>query len=90
MSDSDSPFRLLARNYSSRALARDQYVEIRRLLLRKLQKKGRLVREDLKAATDSVLDTGPDEKASRYSASDWAIIILGLTAAIVLGLVLYS
>lgn len=88
MSDSESPFRLLVKTYASHMLTRDQYVNIRGQLLKKLQCDGKVTKEDLDNFTSISLGNAPIEKEKSYSLSDWIIIVLGLIAIIVLVLVI--
>lgn len=92
MSQPISPFRLLSKTYASHILTRDQYVMIRAQLLKKLQRQGKINEQDLSKLIDAVHGNGnkaPQVEKS-YAASDWIIIVLGLVAAIILGLVLYG
>ncbi|MCP3686981.1 MAG: hypothetical protein GY784_01085 [Gammaproteobacteria bacterium] len=71
-------------------MTREQYIKIRGQLLKKLQKEGEISEEDLKKISNST-NTGVYQKEEKvYSLFDWVIIALGLTAAAVLGLVLYT
>ncbi len=90
MSDSTSPFRLLSKTYANHMLTREQYVQIRAQLLKKLQTRGKVCEEDLKNFT-KITNGGVDPKVEKsYSSTDWIIIALGLAAAVVLGFVLYN
>jgi hypothetical protein len=66
-------------------------VKIRAQLLKKLQSTGTIEDTDLKNFT--LISQGSATKPvteKSYSASDWIIIILGLTASAVLGFILYA
>lgn len=90
METHDSPFRLLAKNYANELLTRKQYVMIRAQLLKKLQNKGHVDRDDLNNFTLISQGRVKSRGSKYYSASEWIIIALGLAAAIALGYVLYS
>ncbi|MEM7564582.1 MAG: hypothetical protein AAF353_16270 [Pseudomonadota bacterium] len=86
-----SPFRMLAKTYASDLISRDQYIEIRAQLLKKLQAKGTVDQNDLQnftAITQGSEDAPRAEKS--YTSSDWIIIALGLAASAVLAFVLYG
>ena len=85
-----TPLRKLAKTYASDLITRDQYIEIRAQLLKRLESKGSIEESDLKNYT--VLTQGPDTpRAQRsYTSSDWIIIALGLAASAVLAYVLYG
>jgi hypothetical protein len=84
-----SPLRLLAKTYSNELLSREQYVEIRAQLLRKLQSKGKIDESDLKNFT-ALTRTSQSPRANKsYTSVDWLIIGLGLAASAVLAYVLY-
>lgn len=84
-----SPFRLLVKSYANSLITREEYVKIRSQLLKKLQATGQIEEEDLNNFTLISQGTPPVTEKS-YSPSDWAIIILGLTASAVLGFILYG
>ena len=90
MDTSDSPFRLLAKNYASDLLTRNQYVVIRAQLLNKLQYKGSVNRADLNNFMLISQGRAKPETSKSYALSDWIIIALGIAASIALGYVLYS
>lgn len=85
-----TPLRILAKTYASDLISREQYVEIRAQLLKRLESKGSIDESDLKNYT--VLTQGADSpRAQRsYTSSDWIIIGLGLAASAVLAYVLYA
>ncbi|MFT5503982.1 MAG: hypothetical protein ACI845_001803 [Gammaproteobacteria bacterium] len=90
MPEQISPFRLLAKTYESQLVTREQHIEIRAQLLRKLQSHGSVDEADLQnfAMITQNNDTPTTEKS--YTSSDWFIIGLGLVASIVLALMLYG
>lgn len=90
MTLTDTPLRLLVKTYANGLLDRKQYLEIRSQLLKKLARQGSITHDDLQNFLS--LHRGTDEPSAIniYTASDWIIIILGLLAAVVLGLVLYG
>lgn len=85
-----SPLRLLAKTYANELISRDQYVEIRAQLLKKLQSKGKIDEADLKNFT-ALIRNAPSPRAHKsYTSTDWIIISLGLAASAVLAYVLYG
>ncbi len=90
MTQSQSPFRLLAKTYSHHLLTREQYVQIRTQLLKKLQIQGIVTEEDLKIMTDAAFGKSKPNIEKTYTYVDWIIITLGLIAAVVLAFVLYD
>ena len=90
MERSASPLRLLAKTYANDLISREQYVEIRAQLLKRLETKGRIDESDLKNFT-ALTQGGAAPKATKsYTSSDWIIIALGLAASAVLAFVLYG
>jgi len=85
-----NPLRLLVKSYSSDLLTRDQYLEVRSQLLKKLALQGSVTHEDLSNFMKIYQDTGDVSANKSYSSSDWIIIILGLLAAIALAFILYG
>ena len=85
-----TPLRKLAKTYASDLISREQYVEIRAQLLKRLESKGNIDEADLKNYT--VLTQGPEipQTHRSYTSSDWIIIALGITASAVLAYVLYG
>lgn len=81
MTLSNSPLRVLVKTYANGLLDRTQYLEIRSQLLKKLSSSGHISHEDLQNFLKIHQDTENNETRSRYSASDWVIIILGVMAA---------
>lgn len=90
MTLTDTPLRLLVKTYANGLVDRKQYLEIRHQLLKKLSSHGSIAHEDLQNFLSLHMDTEEPSVTKNYSASDWVIIILGLLAAVVLGLVLYD
>ncbi|MHC4221738.1 MAG: hypothetical protein ACYST9_04890 [Planctomycetota bacterium] len=91
MNSPASPLRYLAKTYANDLISREQYVLIRAQLLKKLQSKGFIGDDDLQnfiKLAQGRADKPRTEKS--YSSTDWIIIALGIAAALVLGLVLYS
>jgi hypothetical protein len=85
-----SPLRLLAKTYANELITREQYVEIRAHLLKRLAKKGKITAVDLKNFTTLTQGPEPAPEARSYTSSDWLIIALGLVAAAILAFVLYG
>ncbi len=85
-----SPLRLLAKTYANDLISREQYVEIRAQLLKKLQTKGRIDASDLKNFTAITQGADPVPAKRSYTSSDWIIIGLGLVASAVLAFILYG
>lgn len=90
MSRPDSPFRILAKSYANDLISRDQYVEIRSQLLKKLQIKGKVGPSDLRNFTAITQGTEIPKTERTYTTSDWLIVGLGLIASAVLAYVLYA
>jgi hypothetical protein len=90
MKPRSSPLRLLAKTYANDLISRDQYIEIRAQLLKRLESTGKITESDLKNFT--ALSEGPEPAHSHrsYTPSDWIIIGLGLAASAVLAFVLYG
>jgi hypothetical protein len=85
-----SPLRLLAKTYANELITREQYVEIRAHLLKRLEKKGAITAADLKNFSSLIQGPEPAPEVRSYTSSDWLIISLGLVAAAVLAFVLYG
>ena len=90
MERQSTPLRLLAKTYESDLISREQYVEIRAQLLKKLQNKGKIEESDLKNFTAISQGTDNPKTQRTYTSSDWIIIALGLAASAVLAFVLYG
>ena len=90
MSNSGSVFRHLAISYASSLITRQQYVQIRSLLLKKLESKGTVEDEDLENFSKLAENTDSPRTEKSYTSSDWIIIALGIAASAVLGFILYS
>ena len=84
-----SPLRLLAKTYANDLISREQYVEIRAQLLKRLENRGKVDESDLKNFTALQGSDTPKVQKS-YTSSDWIIIALGIAASIALGYVLYG
>jgi len=86
-----SPFRYLSKTYASDLISREHYVLVRAQLLKKLQLKGSIEEDDLQNFM-KLVQSGDDQPKTQksYTSSDWIIIILGVTASIILGYVLYG
>ena len=84
-----SPLRLLAKTYANDLISREQYVEIRAQLLKRLENNGNVDEADLKNFTALQGSESPKVQKS-YTSSDWIIIALGLAASAVLAFVLYG
>ena len=85
-----SPLRILAKTYANDLISRQQYVEIRAQLLKRLETKGRIDESDLKNFTAITQSTESPKAERSYTPSDWIIIALGLAASAVLAYVLYG
>ena len=85
-----SPLRLLAKTYANDVISREQYVEIRAKLLKRLESKGRIDQSDLQNFTALTKDSEIPKAQKSYTPSDWIIIALGLAASAVLAFVLYG
>lgn len=87
----NTPLRNLVKQYANGLIDREQYLRIRSQLLQRLEEQGTLKDQDLDRLIAGKDDPplGP-RSHSRYSRSDWIIILLGLAAAIALGAILYS
>ena len=82
---------MLAKTYANELVTREQYIEIRAQLLKRLESSGSISNEDLKNFT--TLTGGNDDSVGetrKYTSSDWLIIGLGLAASAVLAFVLYG
>ncbi len=90
MQTQSSPLRLLARTYANDLISREQYIEIRAQLLKRLEIKGSIDESDLKNFTAITQDADSAETHKSYTPSDWIIIALGLAASAVLAYVLYG
>jgi len=86
----ESPLRLLVKSYTSGLIDREQYLEVRQQLLKKLSIHGQITQEDVKNFHNIYQNTETSNTLSQYSFSDWIIIVLGLLAAAALGIILYS
>jgi hypothetical protein len=85
-----SPLRLLAKTYANDLISREQYIEIRAQLLKRLESSGKITESDLKNFTALMQGPEPSSVHRSYTSSDWVIIGLGLAASAVLAFVLYG
>jgi hypothetical protein len=85
-----SPLRLLAKTYSNELITREQYIEIRAHLLKRLESNGKITATDLENFTNLTQGPEPAPQARSYTTSDWLIICMGLIASAVLAFVLYG
>lgn len=90
MSQPGTPLRLLAKTYANDLISREQYVEIRAQLLKRLESKGRIDESDLQNFTAITQGSEVPKVHKSYTSSDWIIIALGLAASVVLAFVLYG
>jgi len=90
MEQESSPLRLLAKTYANDLISREQYIEIRAQLLKRLQSKGKIDESDLKNFTAISQGSDTPRAQKSYTPSDWIIIALGLAASAVLAYVLYG
>ena len=90
MAPPNTPLRLLAKTYANELISREQYVEIRALLLKRLESNGKIDDADLKNFTTLTQGPEPVQPGRSYTRSDWLIIGLGLAASVVLAVVLYG
>ena len=90
MSNPISPFRLLAKTHANELISREQYIEIRSQLLKKLQSQGTIDDEDLENFTQIIQGNDTPTTQRTYTSSDWLIIGLGLIASVVLAFVLFD
>jgi len=90
MERESSPLRLLAKTYANDLISREQYIEIRAQLLKRLQSKGSIDESDLKNFTAISQGSDTPRAQKSYTPSDWIIIALGLAASAVLAYVLYG
>lgn len=88
--EDSSPLRLLVKSYSNGLLNRDQYLQVRSQLLRKLSTRGEVSHDDLSNFLKIHQDTEQLSSNRSYTTSDWIIIILGLVAAMTLAYILYA
>ena len=85
-----TPLRILSKAYASELITREQYVEIRAQLLKRLENKGSIDESDLKNYTVLIHGSDAPKTQRSYTYSDWIIIALGLTASAILAYVLYG
>jgi hypothetical protein len=85
-----SPLLILAKTYSNDLISREQYVEIRAQLLKRLETRGIIEESDLKNYSALIMGSDTPQTQRSYTSSDWIIIALGLAASAVLAYVLYG
>ncbi len=85
-----TPLRMLAKTYANDLISREQYIEIRSQLLKRLESKGSIDDSDLKNFTALTQQSEAPKAQKSYTPSDWIIIALGLAASAVLAFVLYG
>lgn len=90
MKSPESPIRILVKSYSNGLIEREQYLEIRQQLLRKLSHQGEISQQDLQHLLKRYQENDKTSWLSGYSAADWLIVVLGLMAASTLAYILYS
>lgn len=90
MTLSNTPIRLLAKTYANGLLTREQYLEIRSQLLKRLSIKGKITDEDLQNFLKIYQENETVVTKKGYSGADWLIIFLGLLAASVLGYLFFT
>ena len=90
MNQPGSPLRLLAKTYASDLITREQYIDIRAQMLKRLESSGKISESEMK--NFMALTRSPETVSVHrsYTSSDWVIIALGLAASAVLAYVLYS
>lgn len=86
----DSALRLLVKSYANGLLERNQYLDIRQKLLKRLSSKGEITHKDLQYFMNKYQETEQESIWKNYSISDWIIIILGFMAAATLAIFLYN
>ena len=90
MNPHGSPLRLLAKTYANDLITREQYIEIRAQLLKRLESSGKISESDLKNFTALTQGSESINVQRSYTSSDWVIIGLGLAASAVLAFILYG
>ena len=90
MNHPGSPLRLLAKTYASDLITREQYIDIRAQMLKRLESSGKISESDMK--NFMALTQSPETVSTHrsYTSSDWVVIALGVAASAVLGYVLYG
>ncbi len=78
------------KTYAIDLISREQYIEIRAQLLKRLEANGKITESDLRNFTALTQDPDPEVKQSSYTSSDWVIIGPGLAASVVLAFVRYG
>ena len=77
MNQPGSPLRLLAKTYASDLITREQYIEIRAHMLKRLESHGKISESDMKNFMALVQSPEPVRAHRSYTPSDWIIIALG-------------
>jgi hypothetical protein len=90
MTLSNTPLRLLVKSHVNGLVDRQQYLQVRKQLLKKLSSQSDLNPDDLANFLKIHLETDSNETSNSYSKFDWLIIALGLMAASALGYILFS
>ena len=90
MTLNSSPLRLLAKTYANDLISREQYIEIRAQLLKRLERNGKIDDSDLKNYTAITQGSDAPKVQKTYTSSDWIIIALSLAASAALAFVLYG
>ena len=85
-----SPLRMLAKTHANALITREQYIQVRARLLKKLDSRGRIDESDLTNFTELADGSDGGRTKRSYTLSDWIIIGLGLAASAVLAYVLYA
>ncbi len=85
-----TPLKQLVKSYSYGLINRDQYLAIRKQLLNKLSRQGKLDQDDFTHYLKQQQQSERGNFWSSYSISDWIIIILGLMAVTILAFFLYN
>ncbi len=88
-----SPLRKLVKKYTNQIITREQYLDVRKDLLKKLSAQRTINQEDLDkflSIQESAKPVTHNTLKNTYSISEWLIIGLGLLAATFLGYMLYS
>ncbi|MCP4334227.1 MAG: hypothetical protein GY785_16335 [Gammaproteobacteria bacterium] len=90
MNHPNSPLRLLAKTYANDLISREQYIEIRAQLLKRLEFSGKISESEMRNSMALIQSQEPVSTHRRYTFSDWVLIALGLVASAVLAYVLYG
>ncbi len=85
-----TPLRILSKTYASNLISREQYVEIRAQLIKRLVSAGSIGESDLKNYAEITHGFDTVKIRRSFTWSDRIIIILGLAASAVLIYALYG